>query len=492
MTQLKAQIIFMMRFPLSLFVSVRRTCFASALTVFLIPLPAFGGDKVAKSYCENRYGFMPYDDEICKRSSKEREGFRGLQDDLKFIPVADDVLLTIGGQVRQRYEYTANQGFGESLQGGDGAWLQRVTLHGDLRVGEHFRVFAEGFHTYQLGREDGSGPLDENLFEFQNAFVEATVQLGDSGTSTLSARIGRQELALGSGRLLSVREGPNNRLNFDVARLTLDIPDWKIDGIVARPVAQKMGVLDDEFGDTRWLWGVYATGGHNIFPASSVDVYYLGFHDDFGNYVQGTGTEERHSIGTRIFGSSGIMDWNWEGIYQFGDFSGGDIQAWMVDTDTGFTLADAPGSPRIGLTVGLSTGDEDSSDEDLGTFNALYERADYFSEASVLGTRNYFSVKPSIGIAPAERWTASVTSSFTWRLETDDGVYGPAGFLLRAPSSSNEKFIGNGVSLNTNYEITNGLNASVNYTHIFTGDFIRDTGAGEDIDLLDVTLQFKF
>ena len=290
----------------------------SAMIVVLTSTPLTAGEKDTEATCENRYGFMPYDDKICERSPGARDGIFGFQDSLKFIPLAEDVQLTFGGEIRQRYEYTDNQGFGESLRDGDGAWLQRLTLHGDLQFGEHFRVFAEGYHTYELGRENGPGPLDENLFEFQNAFVEASVPLVDA---TVSARLGRQEMALGSGRLVAVREGPNNRLNFDAARVTLDNPDWKIDAIIARPATQRTSVFDDEVGNTRWLWGAYATGGSKVLPIGSMDAHYLGFSDEFGNYVQGAGTEERHSIGTRFFGSSGSWDWDWEGVYQFGTFA---------------------------------------------------------------------------------------------------------------------------------------------------------------------------
>ena len=110
----------------------------------------------------------------------------------------------------------------------------------------------------------------------------------------------------------------------------------------------------------------------------------------------------------------------------------------------------------------------------------------------MLGKRNFISLKPSIEITPADGWTASIATSFNWRLETKDGVYGPAGYLIRAPGNSSERFIATGLSLSTNYEIANGLNASATYFRLFAGNFIRETGTGKDIDLLNVTLQLNF
>ena len=50
----------------------------------------------------------------------------------------------------------------------------------------------------------------------------------------------------------------------------------------------------------------------------------------------------------------------------------------MIDTYTGFTFVEGPGKPRVSLTAAMASGDDNASDQDMGTFNSLYERADYF------------------------------------------------------------------------------------------------------------------
>lgn len=446
------------------------------------------GSATASETCVLEPGKVRFDDKVaCFEDPANRTG---LWSSLKFIPLAEGVSLSVGGEVRQRYENTQNPAFGADPQDENGVWMQRLTLHGDLRVGEHLRLFGQAYHALEAGRSGGPSPVDENLFEFQNAFVELGLSPADH--TSVSLRLGRQEMHLGSQRLIGVREGPNNRRNFDGARLGVTTGGWQVDGIAFRPVVPERGVLDDQTSDQEWLWGVYATGGRDLLPVGAVDLYYLGFRDDAGRFQQGTAEEERHSLGLRYFGESDGWDWNTEAVYQFGSFGSGDIRAWTLATDAGFTFADLPWQPRVGLSLNVASGDDDPGDGALGTFNPLFPRGNYFSEAAVLGPRNFFNVLPSVALSPAPGWSVSAASNFFWRLEKADAVYSPAGQMLRGPGGSAERYVGTGLSLGTSYQIAGGLEATALYSRIFAGPFIRDTGPAEDIDFVELTLQWKY
>lgn len=62
--------------------------------------------------------------------------------------------------------------------------------------------------------------------------------------------------------------------------------------------------------------------------------------------------------------------------------------SWTLASQTGFTFASLPWQPRIALSTNIASGDTDPDDADLGTFNPLYPRGNYFSEDAVLGPRN--------------------------------------------------------------------------------------------------------
>ncbi|MCL5778979.1 alginate export family protein [Limibaculum sp. FT325] len=400
------------------------------------------------------------------------------------------MFLSLGGGVRQRYEYTQDPLFGAGPQDEAGVWLQRYTIHGDLHLGPHLRIFGELSSGLETGREGGPSPVDENRLALQNGLVDLSVAPTDA--SDLTLRIGRQELRYGASRLIDARDGQNVRRTFDAARTILEVPDWRIDGFAGSPRATRPGVFDDAWNDDQILWGVYATGASERLPAGALDLYYLGFHDDAAAYVQGTAEEERHTVGARFWGAIGAWDWDWEAVYQFGSFGRGDIAAWFVASDTGFRLADVPWRPRVALSANIASGDADPSDPDLGTFNPLFPRGDLFSEAPILGPRNFFNFRPFLIIHPTDRWSLTTDVNFFWRMKTKDGVYSPGGQIVRAPNGSGERFVGSAISMKSSYEIVEDLAFTAKYTHFFAGDFIRATGPANDTDFVELTLEWWF
>src|SRR5690606_16679432 len=314
-------------------------------------------------------GTLRFDDDYeCVRDVQNRESTPA---NFKFIPLEPDggVYLSLGGEVRQRYEYTDDPLFGADPQDKSGVWLQRFMVHGDLTLGPHIRVFAQLSSAFETGRAGGPSPVDENKLELQNAFVDLNLSLGADATLTL--RGGRQELRFGSGRLVDVREGPNVRRTFDAARVTVELPSWRVDALAAQPRHSRPGIFDDEANEDQALWGVYAVGGEDWLPLGAIDLYSPGFENNAGAFAQGTARERRHSIGARFHGTRRGWDWNWEAIYQFGSFGDGNISAWTIASETGFSFEDKPWQPRIALSANIASGDGDPADADLGTFNPL-------------------------------------------------------------------------------------------------------------------------
>ncbi len=436
----------------------------------------------AETSCVLGVAKVRYEDDIA--CFVEQANQRDWLDRLKFVPLGDSqARASFGGEIRQRYEFTHNPAFGADPQDSAGVWLQRYAVHADLRIGEDLRLFAQLVSALATGRAGGPGAVDENELELQNGFVD----LGpwSSADATLTLRPGRQELQYGAGRLVDVREGPNVRRTFDAARAIVQASRWRVDALYARPRLSRRGVFDDVGDDAQALWGAYAAG-------RGVDYYYLGFRDDEGVFQQGTAHERRHSLGVRLWGGEGPWDWNWEALYQFGRFGGGDIRAWTLATDTGYTFRHARWRPRVAINANVASGDDDPDDPDLGTFNPLYPRGNYFSEAAVLGPRNFFNVHPFVTVRPAPGWSVTADVNFFWRLETADGVYSPSGQLIRAAGGSDRRFVAWSVSLTSEYAVTDRVTLTAIYTHLAPGDFIRATGPAENIDFLELTLQFRF
>ena len=412
--------------------------------------------------------------------------------EVKVIPLApdEDIVLSIGGEVRVRYEIESNPGFGADEQDDDGAFLHRYALSADLYVGRGLRFYAELASALSEGRLEGPGPVDENTLEFQNLFVELRDEIGP-GVETFAC-IGRQELNLGSGRLVSIRDGPNVRRTFDGARLGIASDGWSIEAFAFGVRGDERGAFDDRILGDEAIWGVYAKLDEAPLVPGSLELFYLGFDEENARFDQGVADETRHTLGARIYGREGGWDWNWEAMVQTGSFGNGDIFAWTLATDTGYTFTDMPWRPRIALNANIASGDDDPDDGDLETFNPLFPRGNYFSEAAILGPRNFYNAHLFLTVHPAERLAITADANSFFRLDTDDGVYAPAGFLIAPGDGSDGRFVGWSVSLNAEYEFSRNLLLTGIYTHFEPGTVLDQTSPGKPIDFLEVTLRFRF
>lgn len=412
-------------------------------------------------------------------------------DGFKYLPLdgAGDVYLSTGVDARVKYEYFRNFLWGQGPQDGDGYVLQRYLIHGDLHVTPYARVFVQVGSALEEGRNGGPRATDEDTLDLNQAFLDGVAPLGDGRSLTL--RVGRQELAYGSQRLVSVRESPNVRQSFDALRLIFTMPGSRIDGFVSRPVDVHSGIVDDRPNGPRSFWGVYAVTGSPM-RESHTDLYYVGLNNDQARFDQGRAPEVRHTAGTRLWGRPGEWDYNVELIYQWGTFGRGDIHAWGAASDTGYTFRQWPWRPRLGLRANVNSGDRRPGDRDLETFNALFPRGNYFGEIAVLGPANLFDVHPSVELRPTERVTITV-DAISFRRQSDrDGIYSPAGALLRSGQRSRASHVGEQAGIQAEWRVDDHLSLVANYTHFFAGRFIRDTGAGQDIAYTATWLQYRF
>jgi hypothetical protein len=411
-------------------------------------------------------------------------------DALKYVPLGPaGFYISFGGEIRERYEYTHNPAWGDDPQDKDGVFLQRYVLHGDLHLGPHFRFFTQFSSALALGRAGPPSPPDQDQLDLQQAFADLSADLAGA---RLGLRLGRQELRYGSARLIDVREGPNVRRTFDGGRLRIDAQGWRVDALAVRPVIDRQGVFDDARDRDGALWGLYAVGAPSWLPAGSIDLYYLGFHSPASRYVQGTGEETRHTVGTRLWGESAGWDWNVELAGQWGTFDGRAIRAWTVASEVGHSWPRVAWKPRAALSANIASGDRDPDDRRLGTFNPLFPRGSYFDELALLGPRNFFNVHPSISVAPHDDVVLSADWDFFWRLETADGIYRPSGSLLRSPDGSQARYVGSAISLTATWQVNPYVALTGVYTHFFPGRFIRQTGPAKDIDFVELTLKVQF
>jgi hypothetical protein len=226
---------------------------------------------------------------------KDKNLRQDIWDPLKYIRLgSDEWYVTIGGEVREVFEQAGNDNWGKQRYTNT-FFLQRYMLHSDWHFGPHFRAFVQLKSGLESFRAGGPRPIDEKKLDFQAAFFEART----SGKNWIALRVGRQELNYGSGRLISVREGPNVRQSFDGFKVMSRIGSWNVDAFAVRPDLDKPGFFNNSPDHRTAFWGIYASR-----PSSgrfSIDVYYAGLDRKAATYNSGTGQELRHSVAARLW-----------------------------------------------------------------------------------------------------------------------------------------------------------------------------------------------
>jgi hypothetical protein len=389
-----------------------------------------------------------------------------------------------GGQVRQQYERFANEEWGAAVPDGDGYWLQRYMWHVDAQVSRRVRIYGELKSGIEVGRAGGPRVPDEDQLDLHQGFVDVSY-------GVLTARVGRQELAFGSQRLVSTREGPNVRQTFDAASIVIARGHWQAHGFGARYVRTRQGVFDDESDPGRVLWGIYAV--HAREPHSHrVDLYYLGYRRRHATFDQGQGRELRHSYGARVWKRSGRLDYDAEAVVQHGRFAETDIRAWTIASDTGYRFEDAAGRPRVGLRADATSGDRDRHDDRLGTFNPLFPRGAYFGLIASAGPANHMDLHPQIAVHPRDDLVVTTSWLFFWRRQVDDGIYGIPGNLLRSGQGTRARFVGHSPGVEVEWHATGRLSLTGNASLFTAGPFIQQSGPASTIGLLAAWATYRF
>ncbi|MDB5365593.1 MAG: hypothetical protein JWM77_1520 [Rhodospirillales bacterium] len=407
-------------------------------------------------------------------------------DALKWIPLGGVARLSLGGEVRERYQYFENPQLGLSSVRTESYVLSRVLVHADLRFDNGVRAFVQlGEHEAPHVREPS--PTDIGRLDVQQAFLDFTTD-ADSGKLTL--RLGRQEIGLGAQRVVSVRETPNIRRSFDGARLEWQQPGLRIDFFATRPVRNKPGVFEDALNTRQSLWGAYATVA-NVLPGTSADLYYLGFRNTAGSYAGKTGTDLRHSVGARLFGKEAGWDWDVEAVLQAGHFRDQDVRAFMAAGEVGYTFADLPLRPRLALQADVASGDGNPNDTTLNTYNPLFPKGAYFTEASINTLSNVMDLFPRLQVRPSQSLLLTAGVDFLWRYSRTDDYYRQPFIPVTGTARSRGKYLGTQSTVQADWKLDRHVSITVAYVRFEVGGTF-DAVHGRDTDYVGTWIQYRF
>jgi Alginate export len=401
--------------------------------------------------------------------------------------------ISLGGELRSTYEFYHNYNWGAGPQTHNGYYLNRVMGHADVHFGTRLRVFAELQSGLEFGRNAGPRPsIDEDKLDFSQFFFELT-SLPHDKRSSISVRIGRQELNYGEGTLVSTRE-VNVRRPFDGIKIILRPRDWRIDIFTVKPVSTPPGPFDDAPDHSQTFWGVWATKQNALRFVRQLDFYYLGLDRASARFDQGIGRERLHTLGFNAHEQVGAVRFFQEGDLQLGTFGSGRLLAWKFAHGLSYSPARVRYQPTFGIQGAVSSGDRDSKNADLQTFDPLFPKGLYYGYMIFTsGSLNAIVAHPSFGMQLSKILSLNLDNFFLWRQTTADGLYAQSGLFLRTGQTSPARYIGATQDLSIVWRLDRHITVRALAAYYEVGPYLRETQPpGRNARYFSVTASYKF
>ena len=412
-------------------------------------------------------------------------------DRVKYIPLGDrdDWYVTLSGEIRYRPEGFRIRPTDTAPATRDQYLLQRYLFGSDLHFGTRTRVYVEMQSGIINGRIGTSRPTDTNRIDLHQGFVEWKTDPGPA--SAFDVRVGRQELNIGSSRLISAAPGLNVKRSFDGVRLSTATGAWRFDGAAAVLTDLESGVFDDGPDGKIRFWGV-AAGRTGIWLRGAWSFYYLGLENTNIQFAQGRGEDVRNTIGVNWKGGAGTADGNYDAIVQVGSFKGHRATAWGLSSETGFRLAKVAWRPRLGVRANGASGDRSPSDPTLQSFNPLFPGASFAGPIGLFGPTNMIDFTPFVSVMPKRNLVLGFEHPWYWRTSTGDGIYNTALQLLAAPTAGTGRSIGASSGILVVWQVTRHLQASGAIIRLHAGPFLERTFVRAGAGLYSITGAYRF
>jgi hypothetical protein len=166
----------------------------------------------------------------------------------------------------------------------------------------------------------------------------------------------------------------------------------------------------------------------------------------------------------------------------------------MWALEGGHTFKDVLWKPRVGFGVDYASGDSSPNDGKHQTFNQLFPLGHaYLGYIDLVARQNVWAGNVNVTVNPHKDVKAQLAYHAFWLAENADGLYNAAGVLQRRdPTGNSSHEVGQELDLTITWTIDVHSSVLFGYSHFWNGDFINETGLGDDADFIYMQYEIKF
>ncbi len=396
----------------------------------------------------------------------------------------DAQVVTIGGEVRERYEFRDQADFNSSASDTLSFIGSRIRLHLNYEVTPDIAFFIQFQDARQFGGEVSTASNDNNV-DLHQGYVMV------KNLSAVSLTIGRQELMFGDSRLVGNFGWSNIGRSFDGLRVTyladpVRVDVWGTSTKVYGTNTTASPALTPSNRDAQQFYGLYASLKTALVAVEPYVLYLL----DTGN-APATATaitaplatgQRRTTVGLRLDGKAAqpSIDFTGEGAYQFGTMDArgatpeSDISAYAVAVKAGYT-APIGMKPRIGIEYDRASGDRDSTDDKIETFENLFPTNHiHYGYMDYVGWRNMQDIRLSASVKPSASSGVSLDYHRFSLAEENDRWYAASGaaFGPTPVAGNTESDLGQEIDLVAYMMVKEKIRLEAGYGRFLPGDYV--------------------
>jgi hypothetical protein len=442
-------------------------------------LDALRGDylQAPPKYPYPRFGLIPpsfFDVDNFSYLDKPNNTEHDFFDCLKRIHIGDNMLFVTGGDVRSRYE---NQYNFQLTHTDNNFEVSRARVYGDLWYRDDVRLYAEYIGAWVTNNDLAGLPIDENKADFLNLFMDFKIFEGDGNPGYV--RVGRQELLLGSQRMVSTLDWANTRRTFQGVRGFRTTEKFDVDLFWAQPVIPNPNRLDSVDNNVNFA-GVWTT--YRPKKGQAIDAYYLML--DNTNRTTTLDVQRapftRHTFGGRYYGENDGFLWDAEYAMQLGTVEHRNLIAGMATTGVGYNWNDAAWNPTVWAYYDYASGGNPNGGT-AHTFNPMYPFGHYYiGWLDVINRQNIHDLNFHVFLYPTKWLTSWFQFHSIWLADNKDALYSDGGVPIRRDASGRAgSHVGEEIDYTLNFHLSKHADILCGYSYLWGGDFLQNTSTAK-------------
>lgn len=383
--------------------------------------------------------------------------------------------LQFGGQFRNRVEgqiglrYSPTDDVYDLTQFRAGIYIQPTNWFQIVAVTQDSRAF--------FNHHVPNNPPYENMWDLREAYA----RIGNAD-SIISATVGREILSFGDERVIGPSDWSNMGRTFDTARVDVHANGLQMAVFAASVIAARDGVIDHHPQGNN-LYGIYA-GLTKLVPQATLEPYLLWRVAPNGLRLAengaGFGALSEVTVGARLAGTVGRIDFDIEMNKQTGSLGPKTIAAWAGHWNAGYVIQKAKVKPRLFLEYNYASGNKNPNGSTWGTHDEIYPSAhNKMDFADQFGWRNIRDIRAGVQEKLGRMWTLNQVVDNVWLASKYDAMYSSSGAVsVAAHPNVTSTHAGTELELIAECKQNKHISYGFGWAHLFPGAFLNQTTPG--------------